>query len=78
MNLPGRFNKSIYEKFYSHQLEFRESFEMHCLEDGPYPDKEVPELRLAAQELAPKLCQLTMALLKCMALGLGRRESHLI
>lgn len=55
-------------------MEIRESYDIHCLQDGVYPDEEVPQFRQAAEELAPKLCQLTMVLLKCMALGLG--EQH--
>lgn len=56
---------------------FRESFDITGLSDDlVFPDEFVPQFRQAAQDLAPKLCQLSHLLLKCMAVALGRSVNY--
>lgn len=51
--------------------EVRESYDV-ASPDGVYPDEYAPSLRKSICKLAPELCQLTIRLLKCMALALGQ------
>lgn len=50
--------------------EVREAYDVTS-PTGFYPDNSVPQFRPAICELAQSLCQLTVDLLKCMALALG-------
>ena len=54
--------------------EIREAYDI-ASPDGIYPDKHAPEFRKAITELAPELRELTIRLLKCMALALGKTIS---
>ena len=51
--------------------EIREAYDV-ASPDGVYPDEHAPEFRKAINELAPELRELTIRLLKCMALALGK------
>lgn len=56
--------------------EIRESYDV-ASPDGIYPDEHAPDYRKAVVELSPELCELTIRLLKCMALALGYFKSYL-
>lgn len=51
--------------------EIRESYDI-ASSDGAYPDEHAPEFRKAVNELAPDLTELTLRVLKCMALSLSK------
>lgn len=50
--------------------EIRETYDVSS-PDGVYPDEHAPEFRQAVNILAPSLCELTLRLLRCLALALG-------
>lgn len=50
--------------------EIRESYDVSS-PIGIYPDEHAPEFRVAVNELAPPMCELTLRLLRCMAVALG-------
>ena len=57
--------------------EVREAFDITSL-DSFFPDKDHPEFRQTISELLPKLCQLSIRLLRCLALALGNYFNSLI
>ncbi len=70
-NFSISFIKNYFSLDVSSLHEIREAYDV-ASPDGVYPDEHAPEFRKAINELAPELRELTIRLLKCMALALGK------